>query len=364
MKRRTYFLCMLLSASLCFVLARPVMAVGPDLNICNGTSASCIMQYVDHTTWLPALTYSIGPGPLYATIITTSWYTVVNNVPRCTVPQANGTSCVCCYSARDGTSGCYLDCPGANTGGGAPQSAAATSDPCGDGVCSATESCDVCAADCGACAANTQPCGNGTCDVAGGETCATCSTDCGACVGTVRARAKLVSSGANTCSSIASSTNYSAVDVSLLPDGTIKTTGNDGTYTTATWTNSPSGTKSFTDVPPVDRVLALACYNTTSQPALTSGYTATLNTGETLTWELGYTAGVGWFQTRGGDVYASNAIRSYIPGSAVGGRYFSTDGATGGTPGVVTYGTTYDFDSSWQLGETYVSSTNWLAKET
>lgn len=46
---------------------------------------------------------------------------------------------------------------------------------CGNGTCSAGESCSTCAADCGSC------CGNGACS--GSETCQSCPGDCGACTG-------------------------------------------------------------------------------------------------------------------------------------------------------------------------------------
>ncbi len=49
---------------------------------------------------------------------------------------------------------------------------------CGDGTCDSTESCDSCAADCGACPA-TPSCGDGTCDST--ESCSSCAADCGAC---------------------------------------------------------------------------------------------------------------------------------------------------------------------------------------
>jgi len=73
---------------------------------------------------------------------------------------------------------------------------------CGDQVCEvATETCQSCPADCGACAVcgdkacdpgedcfNCENdcgscCGNGTCDKSFGETCESCSKDCGACCG-------------------------------------------------------------------------------------------------------------------------------------------------------------------------------------
>jgi hypothetical protein len=46
---------------------------------------------------------------------------------------------------------------------------------CGDGVCSAAESCRLCPADCGDC----QLCGDLLCDP--GESCTSCPGDCGAC---------------------------------------------------------------------------------------------------------------------------------------------------------------------------------------
>lgn len=65
----------------------------------------------------------------------------------------------------------------------------------------------------------------------------------------------------------------------------------------------------------------------------------------------------------GGDVYASAALRSYVPASTSP-RYAVLDGDSG-TPGSVMYGTTYDFDgSASDTGEAYVSSKGWLANET
>jgi hypothetical protein len=46
---------------------------------------------------------------------------------------------------------------------------------CGDGVCSASESCTTCSVDCGVCST----CGNGVCDPS--ETCSSCPRDCSVC---------------------------------------------------------------------------------------------------------------------------------------------------------------------------------------
>jgi len=59
-------------------------------------------------------------------------------------------------------------------------------------------------------------------------------------------------------------------------------------------------------------------------------------------------------------VYAAGQLTSSIPSSATN-PYFSL----GSSPGVVSYGTGYDFSlSAFDKGETQVSSTNWLVNQT
>ncbi len=53
--------------------------------------------------------------------------------------------------------------------------------PCGDGICSSSESCFSCPVDCGCMGG----CGDGGCDPAAGESCTTCSLDCGPCGGAI-----------------------------------------------------------------------------------------------------------------------------------------------------------------------------------
>jgi hypothetical protein len=109
--------------------------------------------------------------------------------------------------------------------------------------------------------------------------------------------------------------------------------------------------------------MKLACWNSGAAPAASGqGITAHIDGGQTVTWELGYSLGTAWMQTNGGDVYAQTTLRSYIPPAAVP-RYFSLDGA-GGSPGIVQYGTSYDFDSAAGFGEQYVSSMGYLANDT
>lgn len=81
--------------------------------------------------------------------------------------------------------------------------------------------------------------------------------------------------------------------------------------------------------------------------------------------------GGAWLQVVGGDVYAKENMYSYVPESPPGPspRAFVLPG-TGGYPGIVTYGTNYDFDvSESSKGQGWVSAlnattyANWLAKD-
>jgi len=83
------------------------------------------------------------------------------------------------------------------------------------------------------------------------------------------------------------------------------------------------------------------CWHNQTTGATGEGLTQTLVDNQTIRWDIGYTLGSAWVQAEGGDVYASGSLRSYIPDVTP--RVFTTDG-DGGFPGVVTYGTTYDFE--------------------
>ncbi len=360
----------------------PVYANG----ICSGPpyDSACVMQNVPY---LQDVYQDQGVPPYVVRVLVGRIWV---NRTVCTIPQSGGGSCQCCTDAG----GCYLDCPGTNNNNnnnGTPEptlppgrTPTPTNTPAPTPACQKMYYCNTSTYTCSQtgsqydttipyplCGSASPTCAANLATYLPGQTTGTCFDSLAACQfscvappGTVRMRAVVVPSGTNTCAAVTSSTSYASVDVSLFPDGTTKTTASDGTYTSARWTNSDPGTKSFIDTPPADYVLALACYNTTSQPAYSSGYTATLPSAETLTWQLGYTAGVGWFQAQGGDVYAATQLRSYIPSSAVGGRYFDKDGNTGGTPGIVTFGTSADFDNTSGTGYGYVSTKNWLVKET
>ena len=88
--------------------------------------------------------------------------------------------------------------------------------------------------------------------------------------------------------------------------------------------------------------------------------------GETLTWNVGVSPPGPWVQAAGGgSLYAASGIlKSFLPQTATT-RSFLTSGA-GGYPGVVIYGSAYDFDASpTAKGESLVSPpSNWLANQT
>ena len=290
-----------------FAVSSPVVA-----SVCDGHPA-CVPVYTEYC-------WTESRDCLYPQTGTCTFQQCEMRPDICSIPQAGGGSCTCCWN-----DGCYLSCGGSTTGGGG-------------GSYSYSQS-----------------------SYAPGST----PTPTPIQTGIVRARAALVPIGTTSCADVQASTNYIPVGITLFSEGESKTTGSDGSYTSSTWATSPIGTKSFSDAPAnPDYVLTLACWDTTSPAAQGSGYSATLANGSTLTWQLGYTAGTGWWQAQGGDVYAATQLRSYIPSAAVGGRYAVKSGNTGGTPGTLTYGTSYDFDNTSANGESYVSSTNWLVNET
>lgn len=116
---------------------------------------------------------------------------------------------------------------------------------------------------------------------------------------------------------------------------------------------------------PAGYVQVSACWSTSTGRS-GSGLSATLSVpqdNETLIWDLGYLLGTPWVQTGGSNVYAAGGITSAIAALSSP-RVFSLNG-TGGYPGVVRYGTDYDFDADVaSKGETLVSGTKWLAQET
>jgi hypothetical protein len=131
---------------------------------------------------------------------------------------------------------------------------------------------------------------------------------------------------------------------------------NGGSY--ATWLNVPPDITYSIISPNISGFTAqLACLSTDNGVSWSTGQPSyLLSPGGTLIWNLGYTVVGPWVQTGGGgDVYVYNTLQSKIPMHAP--SYPFCDDGAGGTPGVVTYG------SSYNIGDGSLSSSGWLVKE-
>lgn len=283
--------------------------------VCDGASPACVMEWIPWTH----IIQSCDPPDQYGNkqcypVQVTDW------VERCTIPQAGGGSCKCCFE-----DGCYLDCPGIKpTGGGG-----------GDG--------------------------GGGGGGGGGSTPVPTSTPA---PGTITAVARAVSTD-QSCTAVSNSTDpitgttfgFGAGSAST-PAPKTQTDNNPVTFATMPVGNY---TLSYT-LPSPDWTLTTPCIYQNGV-LIAYGQSATLAGGATLDWRFGFTRGSAWAQTQGGDVYAASTLRSYIPSAATP-RVFNRDTADG-YPGVVIYGATYDFDNTWsQTGSTYISSKNWVVNAT
>ena len=237
------------------------------------------------------------------------WVTELKVKDCCQIPQSGGGSCTCCF---DG--GCYFNCPGTGGGGGGGGGASPTPTP--------------------------------------------------ATPATLTAVAKQVSPSDTSCTAVqASTTGVNATTFGFTASSTNQPAPQTQSGATpVTFSNQPPGMYTLTATPPnTNWIVANPCLYSNGT-LIGIGWTSFANGGETVSWEIGYTYGTAWVQTQGGDVYASGTLRSYLP--AVTPRVFNADGS-GGYPGVVTYGTSYDFDSdTLSQGSTLVSSTNWLVNDT
>ena len=175
--------------------------------------------------------------------------------------------------------------------------------------------------------------------------------------GIVRARAAVVPTSSTSCADVDGSSDWLTENFSLVPARVpVTKSASGGNY--ASWTTNP---RSYQLVPAGNAGYVLKFVCADPPAAMSKSLTGTLPENGLLSWNLGYTAGTAWSQAIGGDVYAASNVTSAIP--AVVPRVFVIDGA-GSTPGLVTYGISYDFDSTLGLqGENYVSSKGWLANE-
>ncbi len=284
-------------------------------SVCTDNPVACVMMWIP---WTHTIESTQGCTTDAYGIRTCPTIQVTDMVERCTIPQAGGGSCQCCYET-----GCYLDCgniPGTGGGGGG------NTDPPPDPGVTLTP---------------TPTPAPGTINIVAREvtndtTCTAISNSIDPVVGTIFGF---------TPSSASSPSPQTQLD-----------------NTPVSFTNLPIGSYTITYTPPAPEwILANACIYRNG--VLTAyGQNADLFSGNTLEWRIGFTRGSAWVQTSGGDVYAASSVRSYIPN--VSPRVFNANGSNG-YPGVVTYGTSYDFDPDWTLtGSTYVSSSNWIVQET
>lgn len=240
----------------------------------------------------------------------------------CVIPQGDGTSCACCWE-----SGCYLSCGGNVPTGGGGDDDTAPPEP-------------------------TNPPG------------VTPTATPTPAPGTITAVARVVATD-QSCAAVSSSTTpitgttfgFGAGSAST-PAPKTQTDNNPVTFATM-----PVGNYTLTyTLPSPDWTLANPCIYRNGT-LIAYGTAATLTGGATVDWRIGFTRGSAWAQTQGGDVTAATIVRSYIPSLATP-RVFNLDG-TGGYPGVVRYGTSFDFDNNWlQTGSAYTSSTDWLVNST
>ncbi len=246
----------------------------------------------------------------YGNPINCHWVTTFKPKGCCQIPQSGGGSCTCCY---DG--GCYFNCPaGGGGGGGTDPTAVPTPTPPNPA--------------------------------------------------TLTAIAKQVTSTDTSCTAVRASTTgvtgtIFGFTASSANQPNPKTQAG---AATVTFGGQPPGWYTLTATPPNANWAAVNSCIYKNSTLYSIGWTALANGGDTVGWEIGYTYGTPWAQTSGGDVYASGILRSYVPATTP--RVFNAD-STGGYPGVVTYGTSYDFDSSTtSTGGTLVSSQNWLINAT
>ncbi|KKR79095.1 MAG: hypothetical protein UU25_C0022G0001, partial [Microgenomates group bacterium GW2011_GWB1_40_9] len=183
------------------------------------------------------------------------------------------------------------------------------------------------------------------------------------CVGTLTAQSFAVTSADTSCSAVTSSTNsLSGTTFSFSPAvSPISQTQGIGAVT---WTNvTTDGTTVYglSAIPAGAYAQANVCVSENSG-AWTQASAGTLTDGGTIDFRVGYIPQSGWVQTKVGNVYALNQLTSSVPITATN-PYFSLVG-TGGTAGLVSYGSGYDFSlAAGDLGETQVSPNLWLVNQ-
>lgn len=181
-------------------------------------------------------------------------------------------------------------------------------------------------------------------------------------VGVIQSRAVVVTASDTSCAAVRASTTGVVGTVHKFTAGSASQppaqTQTGSSY--VQFSNLTLGSYTLSPTVPQNYSLKRSCWEKVLAGSQGQGMTQTLESGETLTWDLGYTAGTAWFQAQGGDVYASGTLTSLVP-VGISPRYFVLD-----DPGVVTYGTSYDFNGAdvsskkWLVNESY-ASTDWYS---
>ena len=228
---------------------------------------------------------------------------------------------------------------------------------CSGGVCKPEP---YCSPSC-TCGCSSLSCNGGVCNP--GPPCAP---------GIIQARAMVVTKPNTSCDDVKNSTTTLTGTVThqfTLSSASQPTQVQSGNSYTV-FNNVIPGSYTIDSQVPAQYVLARACWTSIlDTPSSGESKFHELTPADTLTWDLGYTSGVAWSQVQGGDVYAGATLKSYVPAPhptppPPSTRVFILNGDSG-YPGVATYGTDYNFDSSGLThGETWVSSKNWLVNDT
>ncbi len=196
------------------------------------------------------------------------------------------------------------------------------------------------------------------------------TTESANCTGNLRGRAVKVFTTDTTCGTIrgipTTEADINGTTITFTPSSPSQPSGTQAGANYVSFPGVVGGTYTIDpQLPSANWVTQRACWTRDlNAPTTGEGLSATLSVpteGETLTWDVGYRLGMPWTQVEDGDVYAATNVSSLVP-QGISPRVFARDG-TAGFPGIVTYGTSYDFAIEGSTGGNNVSSKNWLVNE-
>lgn len=188
------------------------------------------------------------------------------------------------------------------------------------------------------------------------------NTAIGLCPGAIQVVSKQITTSNATCNDIVTSTTGpSPVTYGLTPQIAPATQITNGTNPII-WNNVPPQNYGLTITPSNDNSVDTVCYSTNGGATWQAGMDGTVQSGQTLLYQVGIVPARSWARVVNGDAVVCGAIRSFIP-AATAQRFFSIN-QLNHMPGVVSYGTSYDFDTATNsLGRELVSTPRWLVQE-